>query len=208
MIVFHWVSIYVKKHTEEKHLNHSVIFSYSIPLLEKILVQDEKVFSLTDNIHNLHLKRRDKRKYMSTATGYLSMCLAVISTVAYHIFQRHIGKSAHPLLSAIVTYLTAIVICMFLVRSFPFRYRLGEEIRNLNWASLGLALAIIGLEVGFLLCYRTGWQVGTTAVVSNSLAALVLLPVGAIFFSERISSTSFLGVFLCIAGLVTLRYGN
>ena len=109
------------------------------------------------------------------------MFLAVTSTVSYYIFQRHIGKNAHPLLSSIVTYLTAIVFCMLLVRAFPFRYRLGEEIRNLNWAILGLALAIIGLEIGFLLCYRTGWQVGTTAVVPNSLAALVLLPVRVIF---------------------------
>lgn len=145
---------------------------------------------------------------MSTVTQYLSMLLAVTSTVAYHILQRHIGKHAHPLLSAIITYLTAIVICTFLLRAFPFQQRLGEEMRSLNWASWGLALAIIGLEVGFLLCYRTGWKIGTTAVVSNSLAALVLLPVGAVFFSERVSGTTVLGALLCIVGLVTLRYGN
>jgi drug/metabolite transporter (DMT)-like permease len=75
----------------------------------------------------------------------------------------------------------------------------------LNWASFALGLAIVGLEVGFLLAYRAGWNLNTTAVASNATAALVLLPTGILFFKERPSLVNIAGVFVCVLGLVMIN---
>lgn len=35
-----------------------------------------------------------------------------------------------------------------------------RELKLLNWAGIGLAIAIVGIEFGFLLTYRAGWNLG------------------------------------------------
>jgi len=44
------------------------------------------------------------------------------------------------------------------------------EVRQLNWASYLLAFSIVGLEVGFLLVYRSGWNLGIAAVLVTTVA--------------------------------------
>ena len=58
--------------------------------------------------------------------------------------------------------------------------------RQLNWASVLLAVSIVGLEVGFLLVYRSGWNIGLAAVLANVAASLILVPVACSF--SRMSS--------------------
>jgi len=37
----------------------------------------------------------------------------------------------------------------------------------LNWTSFALAFAIAGVEIGFLLAYRAGWNISLGAIASN-----------------------------------------
>jgi multidrug transporter EmrE-like cation transporter len=74
-----------------------------------------------------------------------------------------------------------------------------------NWASVALGVAIVGLELGFLLAYRAGWNISVAGIVSASLVALVLIPVGLTFFKEKLTPLNLLGVVLCIAGLVLVN---
>jgi len=75
----------------------------------------------------------------------------------------------------------------------------------LNWTSLVLGVAILGLELGFLLAYRVGWNISLGSLVANSLVALVLIPVGVIFYHEGFSLDKIIGVVLCLAGLVMIN---
>jgi len=53
--------------------------------------------------------------------------------------------------------------------------------------------------------YRAGWNISLGAIVSNSGAALLLIPVGLLFFQERVSAVNVLGVVVCVAGLVLVN---
>lgn len=75
----------------------------------------------------------------------------------------------------------------------------------MNWASFSLALAIIGLEVGFLLAYRAGWHISLTGVATNVSAGLVLIPVGIVLFKEKPSLVNLAGVLVYILGLVMIN---
>jgi len=80
------------------------------------------------------------------------------------------------------------------------------ELKQLNWASIGLAVAIVGIEFGFLLVYRSGWHLGIAAVLTNVAASLILLPVAIFFFKDKISWVNIVGIFVCLIGLVMLNW--
>jgi drug/metabolite transporter (DMT)-like permease len=135
-------------------------------------------------------------------TFYLSFGIAVLASVLYHIFQKATPQGVNPAIGLIVTYLVALVLSFFLLGLFPLEKSVWDEFRKVNWASLALGVGIVGLEVGFLLAYRSGWNLSIAAVAANVAAALLLLPTGILLFRERPSWINIAGVFVCIAGLV------
>src|SRR5713226_5766297 len=98
---------------------------------------------------------------------YFSITLTIISNALYHVFQKLTPTNVNPMLALAVTYITAAVICLLLLPFYPLSSNLIESLRQLNWASFALAFAIIGLELGFLLAYRAGWNISLGAIVSN-----------------------------------------
>jgi uncharacterized membrane protein len=137
---------------------------------------------------------------------YAAIILTVASNVLYHIFQKITPPAAHPLIALAVTYAFSTLLCMGFFLTLPHDKTLMESFRQLSWSSMGLGLAIVGLELGFLLAYRSGWNISTAALASTVAVALVLLPIGLIFFSERVSAANSAGIVLCITGLILMNW--
>lgn len=75
---------------------------------------------------------------------------------------------------------------------------------EVNLTSYLLGISIIGIELGYLLIYRFGGKV-SLAYTLVSAAIIVILALGGIFFfHENISSIKYLGLLLCIIGVVLL----
>ncbi len=83
---------------------------------------------------------------------------------------------------------------------------LRAALGQLNWASFVLAFEIVGLEVGFLLAYRAGWNISSAAIFVNVAGTLLLVPVGLLFFKEKLSAVNLLGILVCILGLVMVNW--
>ena len=92
---------------------------------------------------------------------YLSITIAILASAVYHFSQKATPRGVNPPISLMVTYGIALVLTALLLYVMPAKGGLWAEIRRLNWASYLLAIAIVGLEVGFLLVYRGGWNIGT-----------------------------------------------
>lgn len=59
----------------------------------------------------------------------------------------------------------------------------------------------IGIEFGFLLVYRSGWNLGIAAVLTNVVASLILLPVAVLFFKDKICiENNVAGIFSAFPG--------
>lgn len=136
---------------------------------------------------------------------YSSILVAVISTVLYHVTIKFTPTGANPALSLLVTYLTAALLCVVLLLFIPLRTSLVAGLKQLNWASIGLAFALVGLEVGFILVYRAGWNISVAAIVVNVGVAVLLVPVGLLLFGEKLSLTNIIGILVSIAGLVMIN---
>jgi uncharacterized membrane protein len=136
---------------------------------------------------------------------YGAIALTVISNVLYHLFQKVIPGNVNPLLSLAVTYIVAALATLLLLPLFPLQSALSEEMRKVSWASAGLGAVIVGLELGFLLAYRAGWNLSLASLVANTTVALLLIPLGVSLFNEQLSPLNMLGIVLAITGLVLVN---
>jgi multidrug transporter EmrE-like cation transporter len=143
---------------------------------------------------------RNKSMYLY----WFSIALAVLANVVYHIAQKKTPLAANPALTLTVTYMTAAVVCFVAFLVLLGRDGLAVEFRRLNWTAAVLGIAIIGLEMGFLLAYRAGWNVSTAALVANATVAVILIPIGILLFKESIKPVNIAGIALCLAGLLCL----
>lgn len=105
---------------------------------------------------------------------YAPLILTVLSNVLYPIFMKLAPGNVNPMVSLAATYLTAAGVCLLTLRFFPLQGGLAASVRQLNWASYALAFAIAGLEVGFLLPYRMGWNISLAGVISSTTVAIFL----------------------------------
>lgn len=137
---------------------------------------------------------------------YFSITLAIASSTVYHFTARSIPSNVNFTVSLLVTYMVAFVVTLLGFFFLPAKQGVIAEIKQLNWASLALAIAIVGVEFGFLLTYRAGWHLGVAAVLVNVAASLILVPVAIFFFKDKISWINILGILVCLAGLVMLNW--
>ena len=131
-----------------------------------------------------------------------AIVLIVVSNVAYHVSQKSIPATLNPVLSLLVTYFVAIGITLCLYPLFPARPASAPLSRQIHWSSVVIGVAIVGVELGYLLAYRAGWRVTVGSAAANAAVALLLIPVGLLFFGERLSLGNAIGVILCLAGLI------
>jgi drug/metabolite transporter (DMT)-like permease len=133
-----------------------------------------------------------------------AVALTVGSNVLYHVSQKSIPGGAHPLMSLTVTYVVALVLTLFLFPFYPGGAPTWKSVRGLNWASVAVGIAIVGVEMGVLLAYRAGWRVSVGSTMVNAALAVLLIPIGIFYFGERLTAGNVMGILLCVGGLLLL----
>jgi uncharacterized membrane protein len=129
------------------------------------------------------------------------LSIAIVCTVGYHLVLKLTPAGVNPLLSLLVTYTLVTVLFGAVLLAAPGEFAWRQEIRQLNWTALALAVAIVGLDLGFLFLYRSGFEVSLGALVTQSAAAMLLLVVGVVAFREKLNLENALGIVLCLVGL-------
>jgi multidrug transporter EmrE-like cation transporter len=137
---------------------------------------------------------------------YFSITLAILSSALYHFSAKSVPSNINFAISLVVTYLVAMAITLIVALLLPAESGFTFELKKLNWASFLLAIAVVGIEFGFLLVYRSGWNLGIAAVLTNVVASLILVPIAIFVFKDRLNWVNVLGIFVCLAGLVMLNW--
>src|SRR3954466_12345674 len=118
---------------------------------------------------------------------FVSAALAIVSTVGYHFFVKRIPGDINPLVSVIGIYVVVLVLAAILV---PFFVPKGEFIANvgrLGWVQVAIGVIVLGMELGFLLMYRHGWDLSLGNVVTGVAINIVLMAIGLLFLGEQLS---------------------
>jgi len=136
----------------------------------------------------------------------ISLPLIVISVLLYHLSQKNIPSDTNPLIAVAAAYFVAMCVCIagFLLTG---EIRKGTDLlRSQNWLVVALlGIAAIGIELGFLYAYRTGWKVSTTATTTGTFITIALAFVGVLWFKETLTVVNLIGIVLCIVGVVFIN---
>jgi drug/metabolite transporter (DMT)-like permease len=131
----------------------------------------------------------------------VALAIAITGQVLYHVTQKSVASTVHPVASLVAFYVGAAVLSLPLFWFFPLTTSVGEELTKMNWAVWGVAGSIVLIELGFLLAYRAGGNLSTAFVLSAAVVTTSLLIVGVAFFREAFSLTKIAGIGLCLAGI-------
>lgn len=119
--------------------------------------------------------------------------------------MKSMPSDVNPFGALMVTYLVATVISAIIFVYMVGPSNIAFELSKINLTSVILAIAIVGLEVGYVFVYRAGWAVNTASVVANIGLACVLIFVGYFLYKENVSLNQIAGIFVCMAGLILIN---
>jgi drug/metabolite transporter (DMT)-like permease len=131
----------------------------------------------------------------------LSMILLVASVVSYQIAAKFVPHTLSPWHVLTIVYSIGVFISVLAGFIDTSEKSLWQTLRASNWAVFVLAIAVVGIETGYLLAFRAGWKLNITGVFSNAAAALVVFPVGVLILKERVTTLNVIGVVVAIVGL-------
>lgn len=134
-----------------------------------------------------------------------SIIIIVVSNTMYNICSKSIPAKANPFSSLIITYFTAAIISIIAFKFYKPGKGFFQSFEDLNWASIALGFSIVGLELGYVMAYRAGWNISLGSLVANILLALMLIPIGILFFKEGFGVNKIVGIVLCILGLIVMN---
>lgn len=129
------------------------------------------------------------------------LCLVVLSNVMYQICAKSVPDKMNPLASLTVTYTVGALVSLVLYFSLGRNFDLIGEYKKLNWAPFVLGLSVVGLEVGFIYCYKVGWSISILQIVQGAILAMILIVVGYFAYKESLSWNKIAGIVVCMAGL-------
>jgi|WetSurMetagenome_2_1015567.scaffolds.fasta_scaffold21783_5 drug/metabolite transporter (DMT)-like permease len=137
---------------------------------------------------------------------YLSMIITIVSVLFYQILQKGISNNVNPAVSLIISYTIAILVSIILYFIIPSGEGFINSIKKANLASYLLGVAVVGIEIGFLLIYRNGWKLGLAAPFSSSITNILLISIGLLVYKEHLTGMNMLGLFFCIVGIILISY--
>lgn len=136
---------------------------------------------------------------------YPAILLTAASTVFYHLVQKSTPAQVNPMVSLLISYLTATILCVILLPFFSKGMVLAEQLHKINWASFALGAAILGIEIGFLYAYRVGGNISTTNLMSSALTVMTLLVIGYFFYHDQMNAYKIVGIIMCMAGIILIN---
>ena len=134
-----------------------------------------------------------------------SIVLIVASNILYNVSQKSIPENANPFSALFMTYLVAILLTIVIFIFNKTDKSFLQSFKDLNWTSIVLGISIVGLEFGYLMAYRAGWKISLGSLVANIALAIMLIPIGMLFYNEGFDVNKIIGVTFCVIGLILIN---
>ncbi len=139
---------------------------------------------------------------------YFPIAFIVLSNVLYDISAKEFPETINAQAGMAFYYLAAAIISIVLFYITSENKNFLKELKKINLATFTLAIGCTGLDLGYVLAFRAGWDISVASLICNILIAVALIVVGMFFFKEVINKNHVKGILLCMTGfvLITLDY--
>lgn len=139
---------------------------------------------------------------------YASMAIAITGLVIYQLIVKSLPRGVNPWWLLCLAYAIAAVACApaaVLWKRLIAPSETAPNLSHLTPAAL-IALAVILIEIGYLLIYRSGWLLSVAPGVAQAVTLSTLFLIGLIFFAEQLTLSKSAGLVLCLTGIFLLTY--
>ena len=136
---------------------------------------------------------------------YVPIFIVVLSNTLYHICAKSTPDGINTFASLSISYTVGAVAYVLMYFHTQKNSDLIAEYRHLNWSSFALGLSVVGLEAGFILMYKAGWNISTAQIVQSVILAVVLIFVGCLLYKEIITVQKIVGILICLGGLYLIN---
>lgn len=135
---------------------------------------------------------------------FLPLVMVICCNLGYHLLSKSLPSNINPFIGLSVTYGVAFLGSLLLFAITKVTIYSNQKV-NINMYNLLLGIVIIGVEGGYMLMYRAGWEVSKASVVANIVLAILLLFIGAIVFHESMAVKKIAGIILCVLGIALIK---
>lgn len=142
---------------------------------------------------------------MKRYSYYYPVLIILISNILYDISSKSFPEEINIQAGLVADYITAAIISFILFLLTSQEKNFAGELKKVNWASFSLALGCVGIDLGYVLLFRAGWNISFGSLVCNILIAISLIFIGTIFYHERINKYHLIGISLCLTGFVLIN---
>jgi len=142
---------------------------------------------------------------MKRYSYYIPVVIIVLSNALYDISAKAFPEGLNAQAGLTAYYIIAAVV------SFTLFYLTSEtkdfpaELKKVTWATFTLALGCTGIDLGYVLLFRAGWNISYGSLACNIMIAVTLIIVGKILFREYINRYHLLGISLCLTGFALIN---
>lgn len=89
---------------------------------------------------------------------------------------------------------------------FPGDGGLRHDLRQLSWIQLALAVSVLMIELGSLLMYQYGSNLGAGNLVTGVFINLIFIGLGMTLLGEKVNLVNAIGIAFCILGVALVNY--
>lgn len=139
---------------------------------------------------------------------FWTISLVIMSQIGYQLGQKSVPKSAAPFVVLAIAYATACLVCVVFIPIVGRVPSIDELRASIGWPTWIIAFSIVGIEIGYLLAYRTGWPIGLAFALSSTVTIVALAAVGAAYFGSPLNPSRLAGIALACISLWLLATGG
>lgn len=136
---------------------------------------------------------------------YLPVLVIVGSNTIYDISAKSFPESMNPQAGLSVVYTIAAIVAFLIFLLTSENKNFYKEFKKVNWATFLLAAGCMGIDFGYILLFRAGWNLSLGSLVCNIMIAVSLIFVGIILYREKVTKDQLIGISLCLTGLLFIN---
>lgn len=136
---------------------------------------------------------------------YIPVVVVIVSAALYHMSQKLASRGGNPWRMLAAAYFLAFLVSLLLSKPWQDVGGWGTDLRA-SWGPIVLlGLACVGIEGGYMIAYRMGWNITSLWIHTALGSSAAVLGLGALFFHEGVTTRSLAGWGIALVGLVVTK---
>lgn len=131
--------------------------------------------------------------------------LTVLSSATYHFLLKQTSSKASPMLVLFWSYAIAAVVCLCALMLKDDEVKIFSAFKDKAWIPGLLAMALVGIELGYIWSYKSGGKVGQVSMITQMVSLVVMFAIGYIVMKEPMTFKKGFGIASALFSFSLLR---